>query len=143
MDHQSINESAVRDLATAWFRMLDQHAPVTELLPLLAEDGLVMNFPEGKFHGQGDFEKWYVGVTHVFFDEVHALRSVRVNPASGETQVVVHWEASRWQAPAAKSERILLDAYQTWVVQSSQSGKPVIATYTVDRFEYQDGSARL
>jgi hypothetical protein len=61
-----------------------------------------------------------------------------------QVQVVVHWEASTWKPPAAKSSRIKLDAYQTWTVRRSpETGKPVIAVYTVDRLEYEPDSAKL
>ena len=49
-----------------------------------------------------------------------------------------------WKAPAAKSERIVLDAYQTWIVKRSPNiGKPVIETYIVDSMNYYEGSAQL
>jgi hypothetical protein len=67
--------------------------------------------------------------------------------AGGEgvkVRVVVRWEASVWKPPRPKSERIILDAYQTWTVRRSpRSGKPIIASYVVDRLEYAQGSATL
>ena len=47
-------------------------------------------------------------------------------------------------ARAAKSQRIKLDAYQTWLVRRSPAtDKPVIARYTVDQLVYDKDSAKL
>lgn len=146
MEAPPITEPEVNQLAAEWFHKLDVHAPVTDFLPMLAQKGLEMRFPEATLHGVTEFEKWYQGVTHFFFDEVHTLKSVDVKLASrqADVRVVVHWEASRWQPPAARSERIKLDAYQTWVVERSlETGKPVIVTYIVGSLEYQEGSPKL
>jgi hypothetical protein len=136
----------VQALAAAWYRKLDVHAPLVEVLPLLADEGLEMVFPEATLHGVAAFEGWYGGVIRIFFDEVHTLKKVESWPdEDGVTvKVVVHWEASRWNPPAAKSDRIKLDAYQTWrVVRSPITGKAVITRYTVDELVYDADSARL
>jgi hypothetical protein len=142
----SLAESEIKQLATDWYRKLDVHAPMVELLPMLAEDGLEMKFPEATLRGMADFESWYQGVIRIFFDEVHSVKEVKVTPRGegADVSVVVKWEASVWKPPAAESERIVLDAYQTWFVKRSpSSGKPVIARYTVDELVYADGSAKL
>ena len=141
-----LTASEVKQLAAAWYQKLDVHAPLAEVLPMLADDGLEMRFPEATLRGQSAFEGWYEGVIRIFFDEVHTLKQVDVElTADGaQAQVVVHWEASVWKSPAAKSERISLDAYQTWFVQRSPSSEqPVIVTYIVDRLVYDNDSARL
>lgn len=145
-----LTEKEIQQLAADWYRKLDVHAPLVEVLPMLADGGLEMRFPEATLRGLADFEGWYEGVIRIFFDEVHTLKEVKVRldgASAGEradVQVVVHWEASVWKAPAAKSQRITLDAYQTWVVvRSPETGRAVIETYTVDRLEYLPGSAKL
>jgi hypothetical protein len=51
---------------------------------------------------------------------------------------------SVWKQPAAKSERIILDAYQTWeVIRSPKTQKPVVLTYIVDSLDYAEVSAKL
>ena len=136
----------VQKLAAQWYRHLDVHAPVDELLPLLADEDLEMQFPEATLRGSGEFELWYDRVTNVFFDEVHTLRSVEIDTAQDGVlvKVVVRWEASMWHSPEPKSRRIKLDAYQTWLVTRSPStNKPVISRYTVDELVYDKDSARL
>lgn len=148
LSHQSaaITEVEAYDLALAWYQLLDLHAPLEEVLPLLVEEGLNMLFPEGAMKGLEGFQGWYERVINLFFDEVHTLKQVKVFPNGDRTtaKVVVRWEASRWNPPTANSERIVLDAFQTWeLVRSPKTGKPVILTYTVDSLEYESGSAKL
>jgi hypothetical protein len=140
-----LTAAEVKELASQWYRKLDVHAPLVELLPLVAEDA-EMKFPEATLRGQADFESWYERVIRVFFDEVHTLKEVNVRPSEegAEVKVVVRWEASVWNPPAAKSQRIKLDAYQTWTVRRSPAtDQPVIARYVVDKLVYDRDSARL
>lgn len=141
----SLTKQEVEKLAADWYHKLDVHAPLVELLPMVAEDA-EMKFPEATLRGLADFESWYERVIRIFFDEVHTLKQVNVDLKDevANVKVVVHWEASVWNGPAAKSQRIKLDAYQTWVVKRSPfSGAPVIASYTVDRLDYAADSAKL
>jgi hypothetical protein len=136
----------VEALASTWYKKLDVHAPLVELLPLVASDGLEMVFPEATLRSPAEFEGWYERVIRLFFDEVHTLKQVRTKITSegADVQVVVHWEASVWNPPAAASQRIKLDAYQTWtVVRDPETDRPVIARYTVDELKYDADSAKL
>ena len=110
----SLTTQEVKKLAADWYHKLDVHAPLVELLPMVAEDAQ-MKFPEATLKGLADFESWYERVIRLFFDEVHTLRQVdvKLNDETADVKVVVRWEASVWNAPAAKSQRIKLDAYQT------------------------------
>ena len=142
-----ITEFEVRELANDWYRKLSDKASIDEYVPLLAQKELKMEFPNGEpVHGFDGFKDWYESVTHTFFDQVHTLKELKVTPSAdkADVKVIVHWEASLWQPPAAKSQRVVLDAYQTWVVKRSPTTqKPVIQSYVVDSLEYAEGSARL
>ncbi|MEH2038679.1 hypothetical protein [Nostoc sp.] len=141
-----LTASEIKQLATDWYLKLDVHAPLEEYIPFLAEEGLEMRFPEATVYGFEGFKDWYERVIRIFFDEVHTLKQVNVQLSGDEAsvQVIVKWEASVWNPPAATSQRIVLDAYQTWIVKRSPyTGKPVIATYIVDSLSYYEGSARL
>lgn len=141
-----LTPSEINQFVRDWYKALDVHAPMVNVLPMLAREGLEMQFPEAALHGQAEFESWYQRVIRVFFDEVHEVKEVVIQPQGDNTlvQVVVKWEASIWTPPAARSERIRLDAFQRWIVRrSSVTGKPEIVTYIVDRLEYLEGSARL
>jgi hypothetical protein len=142
-----LNYSEVKQFAADWYSKLDVHAPLEDYIPLLAKEGLEMRFPEATVYGFEGFQGWYERVVGIFFDEVHTLKKVEPKPIGNdqlEVKVVVKWEASIWNPPSAKSERIILDAYQTWIVERSpKSEKPVVLTYIVDSLDYYEGSAQL
>lgn len=139
-------QAAVETLAKKWYAALDTHEPLAVLTAMLDPRDLKMVFPEATLSGVDGFTGWYEGVIRIFFDEVHAVQSVAITADHGNTafvSVVVKWEASRWNAPAPKSERIMLLAYQTWTVSFDTDDAPRITKYTVDRLEYLPGSVKL
>jgi len=141
-----LTEAEVKQLVVDWYHGLDVHAPTVEMLPLVAEEGLEMRYPEATVRGLAEFDGWYNGVIRIFFDEVHTLEKLEValSADKAEVKLVVLWEASRWKAPAAQSERLKMDAAQTWEVRRSpKSGKAVIATYIVDSLNPRPGSVPL
>ncbi len=142
-----LTKQEVWDFATEWYQKLDVHAPMVEILPMLADEELAMEFPEGPSSGYRGFEAWYQRVIRIFFDEVHILKEVTPTSSTDDTMninVVVQWEASIWNPPEPKTSRIKCDAYQRWVVKRShQTGKPIITQYIVDNLEYYEGSATL
>lgn len=131
-------------MADVWYKKLDIHAPMVELLPLLADEELEMVFPEATVTGWAGFEGWFQRVIRIFFDEVHTLKEVTptIQGDQAEVKVIVQWEASVWNAPEATSKRIVADAYQTWQVQL-KGDQPVITRYVVDDLKYHEGSATL
>ncbi|GGJ52168.1 hypothetical protein [Deinococcus roseus] len=137
--------AGVEKLVKDWYEKLDVHAPMVEVLPLLVDSGLEMQFPEATLYSLADFEGWYQGVIRLFFDEVHLLKKVEVNLQEdrAEVDIIVQWEASFWKAPAAHSQRIVADAYQTWVVVPDSDGNPRIQLYVVDKLDFHPGSAQL
>ena len=145
MNMSPLNTTTVTELARQWYRLLDVHAPMVDVLPLLA-DQPEMVFPEVSFNTLAGFEGWYQRVIRLFFDEVHTLRTCDVTIAGEEARVkvIVEWEASVWNAPEARSKRIHLDADQDWTVRlSPRTGRPVITRYVVNGITYRTGSAQL
>lgn len=141
-----LTELEIKELAAVWYKKLDVHAPMVDVLPLLGEDGVEMKFPEATLYSLAEFEGWYQRVIRIFFDEVHTLKevTVKMDGDSAKVHVVVEWQASVWNPPAANSARIKLDADQDWVVKRSpKTGKAVITTYIVNSLNYHDGSAKL
>ncbi|GAB3277745.1 hypothetical protein GCM10027347_51720 [Larkinella harenae] len=141
---QQLTKEAITSLADVWYKKLDVHAPMVELLPLLADAELEMVFPEATITGWAGFEGWFQRVIRIFFDEVHTLKEVTstIQGDQAEVKVIVQWEASVWNAPEATSKRIVADAYQTWQVKL-QGDQPVITRYVVDDLKYHEGSATL
>lgn len=149
----------VRALVYDWYRKLDVHAPVEEYLPLLADNGAKLVFPEATLEGKDGFVAWYQGgseklklpgVINLFFNEVHELKSLEVTISGDDSEnwradvlIVVKWEAHRWEAPKATSDYIAFDAFQRWTVRASHTGKPVIQEYIVDALEKLQRSVDL
>jgi hypothetical protein len=143
-----LTKSEVEKTVVDWYRALDVHKPMVDVLPYVSDGELEMVFPEATLRSLAEFEGWFQGVIRIFFDEVHTMQQLDVTiPPDGQradVKLVVRWEASRWKPPAAKSERLMMDAYQTWVVKRSPtSGKPVITRYVVDKLDPLPGSAPL
>lgn len=140
-----LTKEAIEELATVWYRKLDVHVPMVEVLPHLLDQGLEMVFPEATVYGWAGFEGWFQRVIRIFFDEVHTVKVVEpeITGNSAMVKVVVQWEASIWNAPEAYSKRIKCDAFQTWEVTLNALGEPVISKYIVDGLEYHEGSATL
>ena len=93
-------------------------------------------------HSRNDHDNRNV-VIRIFFDEVHTVKSVELVNGGKQVHVVVHWEASVWNPPAPKSDRISCIADQTWEVARNAAGKPVITKYIVNGITYDEGSAKL
>ncbi|NJP05406.1 MAG: hypothetical protein HC837_07190 [Chloroflexaceae bacterium] len=142
----TLTDAEIQTFVVDWYRKLDVHVPMVEILPLLADADLEMHFPEVIVRGHVDFEAWYQRVIRTFFDELHEVKQldVTIEGNTATVHVVVQWEASFWHPPDAESKQIVVDAYQHWVLQRSpQTGKPMIVTYIVDKFAYHEGSATL
>lgn len=145
-DVRPLTETEVTDFVYAWFRCLDAHAPVEELLPLLADESLIMELPEVTAHGHNGFREWYARVTHLFFDERHEVTRVAVE-ISGETataRLLLRWNAKVWRSPANRSEALAFESAQTWTLgRSALTGEPTINRYSVDTFTAQPDSPSL
>lgn len=143
MPETPLTEAECKALVADWYHKLDVHVPPEELLPLLADEGLEMTFPEGTFQGHEGGRKWYEGALNKFFDEVHTLKETNVEIAGdrADCHIVVNWQARSWDPPDAKSKWYGFDCLQTWVLQRSpESGRAVILTYVVDKLIPMEGS---
>jgi len=142
----ALTEAAIRTMVDEWYRALDQHVDLATALRYLTDDGLEMRFPEATARGQAGFADWYKAVTNRFFDEVHTVTSVDITSLNGhhaDAKVVVNWQARIWNPPAAKSQWLGFDAFQTWELTAGPTGSPQIKTYIVDSLAPMPGSALL
>jgi hypothetical protein len=142
----AFDEAAIGSMVADWYAALDRHDELSSVLRYLTDSGLEMRFPETTARGHDGFAEWYKAVTNRFFDEVHTVRSVEVSnltAARADVKVVVNWQARIWNPPAAKSEWLGFDAYQTWEVVAGPAGEVQIRTYIVDALEPMPGSASL
>lgn len=147
-DLAPLTEKEVRELADTWYRLLDIHDPMVNLLPMLPTEGLTQKWPEVTVTDLAGFEEWYQRVIRTFFDEEHTLREFNVtisdDGSKADVKVIVYWEASVWKPGDRLSQRLMMDAHQTWeVIRSPQTGKAVIKTIIVDKIDEKPGSASL
>jgi hypothetical protein len=143
---EPLTRKEIEGFVAEWYRKLDIHAPAEEVIPLVAEQGLEMQFPEGQISGVEAFRHWYEGVIRIFFDELHTVTQTDISRQDARmlVTVVVNWQARRWHPPAPRSEWIGFDAYQRWEVERSAStGQPVIVRYVVDELRPMPGSKPL
>ncbi len=141
MEPLSIHE--IDDLVHEWYHKLDVHAPVEDMLALLAEEGLEMRFPEGTLRDRNEFRPLYQGWIRSYFDEIHELKKLSVTPAgdTSEVRIVVNWRFRIWNPPAPKSRWLEYDVSQAWGVQRSPTaGRAVMTAYTVEAMEPRNGS---
>jgi ketosteroid isomerase-like protein len=145
MPVEALTESGIRHTVARWYRALDRHDELAEVLPYLADDVLEMRLPETTVRGHAGFKEWYETVTNRFFDEEHTVRSVDVDlhgDTSATASVLVNWQARIWDPPAPRSRWIGFDAYQTWEIEL-RDGSPVVTSYSVDVFDPMPGSAEI
>ncbi len=149
LQQEAITIDQVKIFAAAWFFALDQHVPLEQACSFLADNDLNMQFPDGDIRGFDTFRLWYERVTNLFFDEIHTIHSVEgtIDGDRAELRVVVGWQASWFEPPAAKSRRTSMDATQDWIVRPSAKNPfgLEIVTYnaTAEPFAYAPGFARL
>lgn len=145
----AITIEQIKAFVAAWYQALDFHLPIETVYPYLTDEGLNVQFPDGDIRDLSSFKVWYDRVTNLFFDENHNVVSVDAN-ITGDTavlEIVVAWQASWWEPPAAKSKRTSMNATQQWTVRRSNKNAYglEIVTYnaTVKPFEYAPGFAQL
>ena len=149
MGNSALTPENINHFVAAWYQALDFHIPIEQVYPLLAETGLSVKFPDGDIHDLASFKVWYDRVTNLFFDENHYVQSVAIDVKGDEAvlDIVVGWQASWWEAPAAKSKRVSMDATQRWTVRPSSRnafGLEIVSyNATVEPFKYAPGFARL
>ena len=118
MSDKPLTEEQIGKFVAAWYQALDFHIPIEDVYKLLADRDLNVQFPDGDIRDHAGFKKWYDRVTNLFFDENHYIQTVKANISGDQAvlDVVVGWQASWWEPPAAKSKRVSMDATQRWTV---------------------------
>jgi hypothetical protein len=132
MSNTSISESEVKEFIRDWYRKLDVHPPVEEMLHLVADEELVMKMPERAFYRHKGFNEWYHGVDQ-FRDQSHIVKAlnIKTNHSTAAVKVIIRWERSDSFAP----NRLAFYAAQTWTLERSpKSHRLCILTYNVDSF---------
>lgn len=143
MSNKPLSEEEVRNVILKWGRLFDEHAPIADFLPLVAEEGFEIRFRDQVWRGLQGLEE-HKEVKRQFFDEKHIYQSIEVTLLEDRAEVaeVMIWEASHWQAPAPRSERIIGTFHHDWVfIRSPRTGLPVILTHEAVSVEWKPGFA--
>jgi hypothetical protein len=141
-----LSEAQMRQFVADWYRKLDEHVPLEDVVRLVSASDLTMKFPEATLHDRSQFADWYRTVTHKFFDEMHTVKrvAVRTDGEQAELEVLVNWRASVWNPPDARSQGLNFDSEQLWVVKDEPgSDQPQIVVYDVKTLTPLPGSATL
>lgn len=142
---QPPSQQEVRTFAVRWFDLLSAHAPVEELLAMLAGRGLDMRFPDARLQDEASFRTWYDVVGHSFDEQSHTLERLEVSPApvpqgwsgadvgaASDVEVVVVWRARS----LTDGSRIEARAHQSWqVARAFARDALVIVGYDVRSLE--------
>ena len=132
------------EFATKWYQFLDVHVPVESFRDLITEDAEFV-FPEATVNGFDGYAQWYNKVIGIFFDEQHTLKKADIKSQNGNKatlDVLVNWQASVWNPPNASSNRLAMDAVQTWDVVKKDS-QILVAKYVVHEMNYEPDTCKL
>ncbi|MBV9691936.1 MAG: hypothetical protein JO202_19755 [Ktedonobacteraceae bacterium] len=141
-----LTEAEVRQFVDQWYHNLDIHVPLEGFLAMVADEGIEFRFPEVTVTDKAGVTAWYKRVTATFFDEIHETKELAISTTGDRAtvKVLTFWQASVWNPPAPKSERLAFLAGQTWTVKrSDKTRQPVVVTYFVDSFDPVGGSGVL
>ena len=129
-----LTELIIKSFVFDWFKMLDNHVDVSDVVSVLSNDKLMMNFPEATYTSIDGFIEWYNKVTNCFFDEIHDLKMIDIviNCDEATINLIVNWQTKTWEPPAAKSIWMGYDCYQKWIVTKAND-KIVIKEYIVEK----------
>lgn len=126
MPTDQVTEAFVQE----WFDLLSAHAPIDQLLPFLATDGLVMQFPERTLYNHADVRDWYAAVGESYTSQDHIVENVDATPSAAGTDlaVTVVWLAQQISDDAQLAFRV----NQSWrLTESPATGRPLIVEYHV------------
>lgn len=134
-----LDEAMVRNVILTWYTGTNDHHPVEELLPLLADD-VEMRYPNRPepFAGKDAFKEWYADVLKTYFDETHHIEAcqIKVDGNTATASVIVRWERRTWETGTAKSKYAASLSYQTIVfARDPATGRITIKKKSVDKFE--------
>jgi len=135
MDNRPVSKSEVEQFIGDWFRKLDIHPPIADLLRFLADEKLVMNMSERQFHHHEGFAEWYRGVAR-FRNQSHRVKALEMDLEHDRATVkmIVRWERTDelGEDPALRQA---FYAAQTWLLERSPQTRDLfIVMYTVDYF---------
>lgn len=130
----NLTDAMVERFARDWYDKLSHQAPAEQLLAMIADNGLEMQFPGAPIRNHADFRAWYADVIAKFDQEEHIVESLTTQPSENGLLVFVTvvWKARQ----KSDGRRLAMRANQTWTVgRAGDDQLPVILTYNVNSLE--------
>ncbi|NTV02084.1 MAG: nuclear transport factor 2 family protein [Chlorobiaceae bacterium] len=135
----ALDEAMVKNVLLGWFAGTNDHKPVAQLLPYLADD-VQMYYPDNPkpFTGKQAFSAWYADALVRYFDETHKLESIdiKIEGRKAKVTLVVRWERRVWSPGEAQSRyEAYLSHQRVELEKSATDGRVLITKKIVDAFE--------
>lgn len=130
LQHNRYGENDIKSFVYHIFSMYDYHVPVEQFYPYLIDEGLEMQFPEGKLQSHRDFQHWYdVSVGENIRSNTHTIENLQVHIAGDHTYHVdfTVW----WQAETRQGDYVSYHVHQKWTLVEIDNALK-IKTYTVE-----------
>jgi ankyrin repeat protein len=125
---QNIAENDVKSFVYQWFSWFDHQADESNFLTHLANDELLIQFPETALHNHQEFRQWYAGIRKNIQSNSHGVGEVDVtkNDQGGfDVELQVHWQARTYDG-----KELDMQIEQSWQL-SVENGRLVIHRYIV------------
>lgn len=103
----NVTKEMVLDFLANWYRMMDSHAPLEEVLQSVAPDQFRMQIIDGPMiEGEAGFTEWYMEKISTSFDSLHMVHSidVTVHGDTADAVILADWSGRNWVVPGVKSE---------------------------------------
>lgn len=126
-----------------WARLQDTQAGLAAFLPIVADDGFLLQSPaeSRRWEGHAGLEA-HQEMKRFFFDEEHDFRDVRIAPGEERT---IAWTCLGWEAryrpqgsPTSKVVKAHME-HEWEFRRCGRTGRPYVLRLTVDSFEYRKG----
>ena len=127
---RTLSNEKIHGFVKTWFDQLSRHAPVEELLPMIADTGLKMKFPDKTILNQGDFCDWYREIGKTYSNQEHILEKVNIKNqfVSAKVNISVIWKAQK----KSDGSSVVARASQSWkLIRLPLTNKLAILEYIV------------
>ncbi|MDD5628776.1 MAG: hypothetical protein PHU21_06910 [Elusimicrobia bacterium] len=124
-------ENDIKSFVYHVFAMYDRHVHVGKLLPLFADQGLQMRFPDATLSSHEDFKRWYAGIGKSIKSNTHQVERLSVTLFGGgryQADLIV-----LWRAEGRDGKFISMRVHQVWTMDDKAKGRwPRILSYIAE-----------
>ena len=126
-----MTEKQAKEFAVAWYRMIDDHTPVLNLIQRASED-LIVDFPGNSLSLEA-YVEWYTQDIRSNFNGKHEIHTIRteVGPDQATVFMEITWTAETWTPPAAHSQHVCLKPNVTLTLVPDGQGGLLLKRYAV------------